>query len=143
MKKLILPVVIIGAIAALYFFGKSRLSNIKVLFSSIKFTGGIIKPRFLLNFMVQNPSTESANVKNLVGSLTANDKVIADISNFTPQTIPASGQTIYQVEAIPNAFSIVSTITNFLKSGNKIKFNFNGSMLVDNINVPVNQNVTM
>jgi len=143
MKKWILPVVIVGGIAAFYFLGKSRLSKVKLLFRGVGFSGGIFHPRFNLKFGIQNPTTEKANINSLVGTLTANGKTVANISSFTTQIIAPTAESIYKVTAEPAAGGIISTISNFLKNKNKVKFNFTGSMNIDNINYPVNENLSL
>ena len=143
MKKLILPVVIIGAIAAFYFLGKSTLTKVKLLFKGVSFTGGILSPRFNLKFSVQNPTNERANIKSLVGTLTANGKTVANISSFTSQVIAPTAESIYTVEARPAVFGLVSTIQNFRSGNNKVDFNFTGTMNVDNINIPIDQNYSL
>jgi hypothetical protein len=143
MKNWILPVIIVGGIAAFYFLGKSRLSKVKFLFRGVSFTGGILKPRFNLKFGIQNPTTEKANINSLVGTLTANGKTVANISSFTSQVIAPTAESIYTVTAQPAAAGLITTISNFLKSKNKIQFNFSGSMNIDNINYPVNENLSM
>jgi len=143
MKNWILPVIVVGGIAAFYFLGKSTLTRVKLLFRGVSFTGGIFAPRFNLKFGVQNPTNERANIKSLVGTLTANGKTVANISSFTSQIIAPTAESIYTVEARPAAAGLITTITNFLQSKNKIQFNFSGTMNVDNINIPINENYNM
>ena len=80
-KKLILPIILI-AVTAVYFLGKSRLKKIKVLFRGLKVTGGLLKPKFNLKFGLQNPTNETANFKSLIGEVYANGKLIANVSDF-------------------------------------------------------------
>jgi len=143
MKNWILPVVVVGGIAAFYFLGKSTLSKVKLLFRGVNFSGGLLAPRFNLKFGVQNPTNEKANIKSLVGTLTANGKTVANISSFTSQVIAPTAESIYTVEARPAAAGLVSTIANFIQSKNRIDFNFSGTMNVDNINIPVNENYSI
>jgi hypothetical protein len=92
---------------------------------------------------VQNPTNERANIKSIVGTLTANGKTVANISSFTSQIIAPTAESIYTVEARPAAAGLITTITNFIQSKNKIQFNFSGTMNVDNINIPINENYNM
>lgn len=143
MKKWVLPVVIIG-IAAFYLYQKSHLANrIKVLFRGVKLSGSVLKPKFNLKFGVQNPTGSSAQINSLVGQVEANGKIIADVSSFNTQVIAPKKESIYEITAEPYGAGIFKTIKEYIKSGNKINFVFTGSMNVDNIDYPVNTNISL
>jgi hypothetical protein len=143
MKKWVLPVIIVG-IVGYYFYTKTNLVNrIKVLFRGVKLSGTVLKPKFNLKFGVQNPTLASAKINSLVGQVAANGKVIADVSNFTTQLIGPKKESIYEITAEPYGAGIFKTIKEFVKSGNKVNFVFTGSMNVDNIDYPVNTNISL
>jgi len=143
MKKWVLPVIIVG-IVGYYFYTKTNLVNrIKVLFRGVKLSGTVLKPKFNLKFGVQNPTLASAKINSLVGQVAANGKVIADVSNFTTQVIGPKKESIYEITAEPYGAGIFKTIKEFVKSGNKVNFVFTGSMNVDNIDYPVNTNISL
>ena len=143
MKKWVVPVIIVGLVGY-YFYTKTNLVNrIKVLFRGVKLSGTVLKPKFNLKFGVQNPTLASAKINSLVGQVAANGKVIADVSNFTTQVIDPKKESIYEITAEPYGAGIFKTIREFVKSGNKVNFVFTGSMNVDNIDYPVNTNISL
>jgi len=143
MKKWVVPVIIVGLVGY-YFYTKTNLVNrIKVLFRGVKLSGTVLKPKFNLKFGVQNPTAASAKINSLVGQVAANGKIIADVSNFTTQVIGPKNESIYEITAEPYGAGIFKTIREFVKSGNKVNFVFTGSMNVDNIDYPVNTNISL
>jgi hypothetical protein len=143
MKKWVVPVIIVGLVGY-YFYTKTNLVNrIKVLFRGVKLSGTVLKPKFNLKFGVQNPTAASAKINSLVGQVAANGKIIADVSNFTTQVIGPKKESIYEITAEPYGAGIFKTIREFVKSGNKVNFVFTGSMNVDNIDYPVNTNISL
>lgn len=142
-KKAIIPVIIVAAVAALYFLGKSRLTRIKVLFRGFNVTGGLLRPKFNLKFGLQNPTNETATLNSLVGEVTANGKIIANVSSFIPTKINANQESIFSVVAEPLGISIAATVMNFIKTKNKLQIKFTGSANVDNIVYPLAENLTI
>ena len=143
MKKWVVPVIIVGLVGY-YFYTKTNLVNrIKILFRGVKLSGTVLKPKFNLKFGVQNPTAASAKINSLVGQVAANGKIIADVSNFTTQVIGPKKESIYEITAEPYGAGIFKTIREFVKSGNKVNFVFTGSMNVDNIDYPVNTNISL
>jgi hypothetical protein len=143
MKKWVVPVIIVGLVGY-YIYTKTNLVNkIKVLFRGVKLSGTVLKPKFNLKFGVQNPTAAMAKINSLVGQVAANGKVIADVSNFTTQVIGPKKESIYEITAEPYGAGIFKTIKEFVKSGNKVNFVFTGSMNVDNIDYPVNTNISL
>jgi hypothetical protein len=143
MKKWVVPVIIVGLVGY-YIYTKTNLVNkIKVLFRGVKLSGTVLKPKFNLRFGVQNPTAAMAKINSLVGQVAANGKVIADVSNFTTQVIGPKKESIYEITAEPYGAGIFKTIKEFVKSGNKVNFVFTGSMNVDNIDYPVNTNISL
>jgi hypothetical protein len=143
MKKWVVPVIIVGLVGY-YIYTKTNLVNkIKVLFRGVKLSGTVLKPKFNLKFGVQNPTAAMAKINSLVGQVAANGKVIADVSNFTTQVIGPKKESIYEITAEPYGSGIFKTIKEFVKSGNKVNFVFTGNMNVDNIDYPVNTNISL
>jgi hypothetical protein len=141
-KKLILPIILI-AVTAVYFLGKSRLKKIKVLFRGLKVTGGLLKPKFNLKFGLQNPTNETANFKSLIGEVYANGKLIANVSDFQKIKIESNKETQISVIADPVAITIVKTIVDFVKNRNKLNIEFKGSANIDNIVYPLNNQLSI
>jgi len=143
MKKWVLPVIIVGLVGY-YLYSKKNLANkIKVLFRGVKFSGSVLKPKFNLKFGVQNPTGSSAQINSLVGQVEANGKIIADVSSFATQLIAPKKESIYEITAEPYGAGIFKTIKEFIKGGNKINFVFTGSINVDNVDYPVNTNISL
>lgn len=142
-KKAIIPIIIVAAVAAIYFLGKSRLTRIKVLFRGFKVTGGIFNPKFNLKFGLQNPTTETATLKSLVGEVMANGKIIANVSTFTSTKINANQESSIDIVAEPVGITIAQTVIQFIKNRNKLNIQFTGSANIDNITYPLNESLSI
>lgn len=142
-KKAIIPVIIVAAVAALYFLGKSRLTKIKVLFRGFNVSGGLLKPKFNLKFGLQNPTNETATLNSLVGEVIANGKIIANVSSFMPTKINANQESIINIVAEPAGIAIATTVINFIKTKNKLNIQFTGSANINNITYPLEQSLSI
>lgn len=135
-----------GAIIALFLLGRARLAkNIKVIFRGISFTGGIVKPSINLRFGVQNPTDQTAEIRSIVGSVTANGKTIADINTFVSVKLAANSEAIIPIKAQPAALGIASTLWQYLQSKQreKLQIMFTGTANVDGINFPIETSATI
>lgn len=142
-NKVWIPLFIVAGIAALYFFGKSRLTKLKILFRGFKVTGKIWAPKFNLKFGLQNPTSETANLQSIVGEVYANGKIIANVSTFDPLIIQANKETPLNLIAEPVGISIAKTVIDFIKTKNKLNIEFKGSATVDNIVYPLNDTLSL
>lgn len=135
-----------AAIAAIYFWGKSRLgNNVKVIFRGISFTGGLIKPRLNLRFGVQNPTDTTAEIRSIVGNVEINGQTVADVSSFIQLKIAANSETIVPIVADPSAIGIVSQIWKYLQASarDKVTVKFNGTANIDGVNIPIESSATI
>lgn len=137
-NKALIPIIIVAGIAILYFMGKSRLMKLKVLFRGFKVTGKLWAPKFNLKFALQNPTSETANLQSLVGEVVANNKIIANVSNFNTVKILPNNETALNIVAEPVGLTIAKTVMDFIKTNNKLIIEFKGSATIDNIVYPIN-----
>ncbi len=135
-----------GAIIALFLLGRARLAkNIKVIFRGVSFTGGIVKPAINLRFGIQNPTDQTAEIRSIVGTVTANGKTIADINTFVSVKLAANSEAIIPIEAQPAALGIASTLWQYLQSKQreKLQIMFTGTANVDGVNFPIETSATI
>lgn len=137
---------IIGAGAALLFL-LSRLSVQKkssILLQSVKITGGLLSPRLLVTFAVQNPTRQKLTFKSLTGSLSVNDKYIANVSSFGDQVVQPLSETMINVTVRPSALGVFNSIKELLTTPTgETRVNVTGTANVDGFTVPVNENLTL
>jgi hypothetical protein len=153
MKNNYLWIIAAGA-AALYFLPKISLGRKAIfLFRGIKLSG----KKLQLKIGVQNPTSNSAILQSFSGEIYADKKFIANISNFTPNTILPNSETELNFDVNLSAAGLFSTLVNkakqiFQKTADKkikvtkpksTKIELKGSANVDGINVPVDLNYTL
>jgi len=135
-----------GTVVALFLLGRGRLaSHINVVFRGLNFTGGLRRPRFTLRFGVQNPTSQAATVRSIVGQVLTNGRAVADVSGFQPIRIGPNSESIVTVNADPAGVGIAQTIIELLrkKDRERMSFEFSGTVNVDGLNIPVQQSVQL
>ena len=142
-NKILIPIIIVAGIATIYFLRKSRLKKLKVLFRGFKIGGKIFAPKFNLKFGLQNPTSETANLQSIVGEVYANNKLIANVSTFTPLMIQANNETPLSITAEPVGLAIAKTVIDFIKTKNNLLIQFKGSATVDNIVYPLSETLSL
>jgi hypothetical protein len=137
----LLPVLLIGGIAAIYFLRMGVMGqNISFIFRNIKIKGGtIIQPNVIVTLGVQNPTNTSAVIRSVTGRLIYEGKTFATFSNFTQSTIKGNSETVLDITAIPNFSGVIDVINNVIvnrRNGAEIKII--GTANVNNIVIPIN-----
>lgn len=131
---------VIAAAAGLawWLIGKKRLGDkARLLFKKISFAGGLRSPKFLLDFVIDNPTNQAGIISAVTGEVYLNDNLVADFSNFGEQKIKARSSSPFRVEAKPSV-SALSLLTkkNWLKKG--INYEIRGTANLDGLVVPIN-----
>jgi hypothetical protein len=131
---------IIGGVAAYYIFTKTLLAKkLNFIFSSVNFKGGNIE----ISFLVQNPSNIGAVVNSVTGNLSVNDRIVANISTFKNQTIPARAETILTITARPQYFGAAQLLIDLYKKKFTAVAKFVGNANVDGVVLPINQTLSI
>lgn len=131
---------VIGGVAAYYIFSKTLLAKkLNFIFSSINFRGGNIE----LSFLVQNPANIGAVVNSVAGNLSVNNRIVANISTFKNQNIPARSETILTITARPQYFGAAQLLIDLYKKKFSAIAKFTGNANVDGILIPINQTLSI
>lgn len=146
MRKGTGTVLIIAAGAALLFI-LSRLSFQKkstFILQSVKLTGGLLSPRILVTFAVQNPTNQKLTFKSFSGALSVNDKYLGNVSSFGDQVINPLSETMVNITVRPSALGVFSSVKELLTTPTgETRVNVTGTANIDGFTVPVNENLTV
>lgn len=131
-----------GAVA-LYFWSKAQAGkNIKVYLYGLSLSKGTSAiPDIFAKFRIVNGSSTPVTLKSIVGDVFVNDKQIASVSNTESFSIPANKEVFYSVKLSPNVFTLVSIVWNLIKSKQRIKVTFNGTINTTGIMIPLNETI--
>lgn len=136
---------IIGGAAALYFLSRYQFGQkTNFLLRSVKPGGTFFKPLIIVQIAVQNPTNSSATVKSITGSVSVNDKYLANVSAFGEQVIAANSESILTLTARPSAIGIFESVRELLTNPiGKVTANFTGTANVDGMVIPINETKTI
>lgn len=131
MKKNIIWIGLAGIVGYFVYskFMLSKKSNL--VFKGIKFAKG----KFNLVFKVQNPTNSSGKISLISGHVYIANKLIADFSNYSEQTIQPRSESTISVIATPKLglFSLITT-KGWLKGGAVARIT--GESVIDGITIP-------
>jgi LEA14-like dessication related protein len=115
---------IFGGIAALFAYSYFKLAK-SIIFTvkKISVSGGLIKPQFNIVLGLQNPSSQSAKLTSIAGSVYINEKYLANFSNFTTQEILSNSENDILIIAKPNLIGTAAIIRDFVKNKGKGQIN--------------------
>lgn len=101
-----------------------------------------LTPILTLTIDISNPTTSSYDVQSLIGFVSFNGKQIASVQSFGLPTIAPTGITTYNIPFKLQLSDIVTQLVNLFKGISSLSalINFNGSVVVDNLNFPVDLN---
>lgn len=114
---------------------KSIADKARLIFRKISFTGGLRRPKFVLDFVVDNPTNQTGTLKAVTGEIFVNEKLVADFSNFSEQRIAARSRNPLKIEARPSG-SVLSLLTSkgLFQSG--VNYEIKGTANFDGIVSP-------
>lgn len=124
--------------ATLFLLTRVSLSKrLNFVFQGLRTGGTVLQPQIEISVLAQNPTNNRATLRSLSGQLFLNDKFIANISSFQPQTIEPNSETAIRINARPSVVGIFSTIKNVLtnKTGTNV-VSITGAANVDNVSLP-------
>lgn len=141
MKK-ILPFLLIGGAAALYFMSKAGAAKkIKVYFKDVyfgKITGWRL-PDIFARFRIVNPTNTALSITSLAGDLYFNKSQLASIQNLEKIDIPANSEIEYKIKIEGSPLQLATTLWSYFKSKQKITLSFDGSVNSGGIVIPIKQ----
>lgn len=139
MRKYILPIIGLGVAAYFLLRRRTFASNLRYIIRDVALRGTLLSPKIQITIGIQNTSNQKAIVKSIAGSVYWNNAEFAKISKFETIEIKPNSETAFKFDAIPSALGVFQTVKDLIKQGLKngvIKFE--GTINVDNINVPLN-----
>ena len=139
MRKMILPIIALGA-AAFFILRRSTFAkNLVFVFRGIKIGGRWLSPKIELTIGIQNPSNQKANFKSMSAVISWNNSEFGNVSSFTPVTINPNSETNIKVIVEPSVLGLYDTIKTLIKTGLKNgKISIVGTANVDNLQIPIN-----
>lgn len=100
-------------------------------FSTLNF----FNPVLTIRVEVLNPTDSTAELKNIKGILKCDGVFVGDVKGIQP-TIIKTGSTIFDFPILLDVSGVLNVITKLKTQG--INFDFNGTMVIDNITLPLN-----
>lgn len=121
--------------------GKRLIFN----FSGIQPKGKILNPILEITIAAQNPTNQRATINSITGTLFLDGKEISNISSFKQQTILPNAETFLTIDARPGLVGIVNVIRDLFsrEKSKSYKFRFSGSANVDNIVIPIDNEIVV
>ncbi len=121
--------------------GKRLIFN----FSSIQPKGKVLNPILEITIGAQNPTNQRATINSITGTLFLDGKEISNISSFRQQTIMPNAETFINIEARPGLIGIVNIVRDIFsrEKSKTYKFRFAGSANVDNIVIPIDNEIVV
>lgn len=138
MKKYLALLVAAGA--AYYFYRKYSVGrNARFYFKSV----AVKNKKLQLNIAAQNPTSSTIKLNSLAGEVFANNKLVSNVSTFTPVTIPGNTETVLSFTVVPNVGGVINLVSSVIKSlvkKQKIGLNvrLEGTANVDGMALPLN-----
>jgi LEA14-like dessication related protein len=115
---------LLGGIAALWAYSYFKLAkSINFTFKSIGISGGLISPAINIKLGLQNPSSQSAQLISIAGSIFINEKYLGNFSNFNAQNIAANSESDVTITVKPNLLGTTGIIRDFIKNRGKGQIN--------------------
>ena len=139
MKKF-LPLIIAAGAAAFFLFRRGTFAkNLVYTFRGIALRGKLLKPEINILIGIQNPSNQRATIKSFVAVASWQGKPFANVSSFERVEILPNTESRLTLKAQPSVFVMFTSVKEALKTGLKGgQINVKGTVLVDNVPVPVN-----
>jgi hypothetical protein len=118
---------------------KSAANTVQIIFQGIQPQGPL---DYNLQFLIQNVSNTAAQLNALSGTVSINNNVVGNLSNFTPTEIPATSQQVINIDFKPSLIGLSSEIVQLVTqgAGQTLNFAVNGSMNVNGLLLPFNVN---
>lgn len=138
MKKYLALLVAAGA--AYYFYRKYSVGkNARFYFKSV----AVKNKKLQLSIAAQNPTSSTIKLNSLAGEVYANNKLVSNVSSFTPLTIPGNSETVLTFTVVPNVGGVINLVSSLVKNlvrkekvGLAIKLD--GTANVDGMALPLN-----
>jgi len=129
-----------GGAAALYILARYSFGKKAVfIIDTLKTGGTVLQPTLKIGFVVQNPTNQRIIVRSIVGSLTVNNKFLANVSSFGDQIIQPNSESGITVTTRPSVLGVFNTVKTLINTPIRdLAVGFDGSANIDGTNVAIN-----
>ena len=129
-----------GGAAALYILARYSFGKKAVfIIDTLKTGGTVLQPTLKIGFIVQNPTNQRIIVRSIVGSLTVNNKFLANVSSFGDQIIQPNSESGITVTTRPSVLGVFNTVKTLINTPIRdLTVGFDGSANIDGTNVAIN-----
>ena len=132
---------LIGGAAALFLLSRFRFGQ-KAIFQlrSLRPGGSLLQPTINVELAVQNPTNTTIKIKSITGSISVNDRFLANVSAFGDQTVGPNSESMLRLVARPSALGVFESVRELLNAAaGQVSVTFSGSANVDGIVVPITE----
>jgi hypothetical protein len=132
---------VVGGVAAIYLLSKLRFGQKANFFlRSLRPGGTLLSPTVNVEMAVQNPTNQTITIKSITGSVSVNDKYLANVSAFGDQKVLPNQESILRLTARPSATGVFQSIREILTQPvGSIAASFQGTANVDGLVVPISE----
>lgn len=136
---------VVGGVAAIYLLSKLRFGQkASFMLRSLRPGGTLLAPTINVEMAVQNPTNQTITIKSITGSVSVNDKYLANVSAFGDQKVLPNQESILRLTARPSATGVFQSIREILTQPvGSIAASFQGTANVDGLVVPISESRTI
>ena len=136
---------VVGGVAAIYLLSKLRFGQkANFMLRSLRPGGTLLAPTINVEMAVQNPTNQTITIKSITGSVSVNDKYLANVSAFGDQKVLPNSESILRLTARPSAFGVFESVREILTQPiGTIAASFQGTANVDGLVVPISESRTI
>jgi hypothetical protein len=136
---------VVGGVAAIYLLSKLRFGQkANFMLRSLRPGGTLLAPTINVEMAVQNPTNQTITIKSITGSISVNDKYLANVSAFGDQKVLPNQESILRLTARPSATGVFQSIREILTQPvGSIAASFQGTANVDGLVVPISESRTI
>jgi LEA14-like dessication related protein len=100
----------------------------------------LLQPTINVELAVQNPTNTTIKIKSITGSISVNDRFLANVSAFGDQTVGPNSESTLRLVARPSALGVFESVRELLNAAaGQVSVTFSGSANVDGIVVPITE----
>lgn len=136
---------VVGGVAAIYLLSKLRFGQkANFMLRSLRPGGTLLAPTINVEMAVQNPTNQTITIKSITGSVSVNDKYLANVSAFGDQKVLPNSESILRLTARPSAVGVFQSVREILMQPiGTSSASFQGTANVDGIVVPISESRTI
>lgn len=136
---------VVGGVAAIYLLSKLRFGQkANFMLRSLRPGGTLLAPTINVEMAVQNPTNQTITIKSITGSVSVNDKYLANVSAFGDQKVLPNSESILRLTARPSAVGVFQSVREILMQPiGTSSASFQGTANIDGIVVPISESRTI